>query len=76
MDGADNMKLLLDLLLCKSQNAFNSAQNKAALMDLSISAAKTIHQFQNTKYDECHDLKLNQDIKIVKMSCGLPIGSK
>ena len=45
-------------------------------MELSISAAKTIHQFQNVKYDECHDLKLNHDIKIVKMSVGLPIGSK
>lgn len=43
-------------------------------MKLSVSAAKTIHRLQNLKYDECHDLKLNQEIKIVKMTVGLPVG--
>jgi len=45
-------------------------------MNLAINAAKIKHTLQNVKYDEMHDMQMEKEIKVVRMTVGLPIGSK
>jgi len=65
-----------DAMFPPSKNAFSGEENAKALTDLAINAAKIKHTLQDVKYDELHDLKLQDDVKVIKSSIALPIGRK
>ncbi len=51
-------------------------ENREALLQLAINAAKVKHSLEKVEYDEMHDLNVQNDIKFLFLSIGLPVGSK
>jgi len=60
---------------CTSVNSFES-DNKAALLNMSLTAARIQHSLKNLKYDDTQSLNPINDIELVMSYIAIPIGSE
>ena len=71
----DNQNGLCGPISAKKKND-HSSNNSEALMQMSLNAARFKHSSRKFKYDETQSINVLTDIKVVKLSVGIPIGSK